>query len=83
MLKLIDINKTYENKKVSTQALKNINLEIDDKGLISIVGVSGCGKTTLLNLIGGLDTDYQGSVLACFRGIEGLLTDGYLHHGQD
>ena len=62
MLKLIDINKTYENKKVSTQALKNINLEIEDKGLISIVGVSGCGKTTLLNLIGGLDTDYQGSV---------------------
>ena len=62
MLKLIDINKTYENKKVSTQALKNINLEIEDKGLISIVGVSGCGKTTLLNIIGGLDTDYQGSV---------------------
>ena len=30
MLKLIDINKTYENKKVSTQALKNINLEIED-----------------------------------------------------
>ena len=56
MLKLVGITKEYplgnEEKAV---ALKGIDLEFRRKEFVSVLGHSGCGKTTLLNIIGGLD----------------------------
>ena len=46
---LININKYYDGK----QVLKNVNLTIDEKDRIGIVGVNGCGKTTLLRILTG------------------------------
>lgn len=72
MIRLVNVNKEYKGKKYSVQALKNINVEFGNKGMISIVGTSGCGKTTLLNLIGGLDNNYQGEII-----IDNQKTKGY------
>ena len=42
--------------------MKNVTLELPEKGLIFIVGKSGCGKTTLLNMIGAVDTPTSGTL---------------------
>lgn len=56
MLKLKKITKDYViDKNLSVNALKGIDLEFPEHGFVSILGQSGCGKTTLLNIIGGLD----------------------------
>ncbi len=62
MIKLNNINKIYKGI-CDVQALKNVNINFDNTGLVSIVGASGCGKTTLLNIIGGLDTKYDGELI--------------------
>lgn len=55
MLKLIDITKTYLSGENEVQALKKINIEFRKNEFVAILGHSGCGKTTMLNIIGGLD----------------------------
>ena len=65
MIKIENLTKIYKSKKgkLETTALSNINLNLDNKGLIFIVGKSGSGKTTLLNLIGGIDTPDYGKII--------------------
>ena len=56
MLKLENITKEYPLEgNNAVKALKGISLEFRDNEFVSILGHSGCGKTTLLNIIGGLD----------------------------
>ncbi len=56
MLKINNIDKYYDKgKSKELHVLKNISLSLPDKGLVSFLGSSGCGKTTLLNVLGGLD----------------------------
>ena len=45
----------YKNRPNEIHVLKNLDLELPDKGMVAVFGRSGCGKTTLLNAIGGLD----------------------------
>lgn len=64
MLQLKNITKTYgndDNRKV--QALKGIDIEFRENEFVSILGQSGCGKTTLLNIIGGLDNYTTGDLV--------------------
>ena len=64
MLRLINIKKTYAEKTDSAvNALKGINLAFRDCEFVSILGQSGCGKTTLLNIIGGLDRYTDGDLI--------------------
>lgn len=58
-----------------TVALKEINLDIEEKEFICIVGASGCGKTTLLRIIAGLETTTEGQILLSGTPIEGTDTD--------
>jgi NitT/TauT family transport system ATP-binding protein len=44
-------------------ALERINLDIRTQEFVSVIGVSGCGKTTLLRIIGGLEAQYEGDLL--------------------
>lgn len=63
MLELRNINKTYiDNKNEHITALEEVSLTLPDTGLVVINGTSGCGKTTLLNILGGLDRPTSGEV---------------------
>lgn len=61
MIKLSNISKIYHNQGKNIHALKNVNVELPDKGMVCLLGKSGCGKTTLLNIIGTLDYPSSGS----------------------
>lgn len=64
MIKVNSLNKFYnKGKQNELHVLNDINLELPEKGMVAIFGKSGCGKTTLLNVIGGLDKYKNGKVL--------------------
>lgn len=62
MLKLTDIKKTYLSGDNKVEALKGINVEFRKNEFVAILGHSGCGKTTMLNIIGGLDRYTSGDL---------------------
>jgi putative ABC transport system ATP-binding protein len=62
ILDISDLTKIYGDK-VKTNALSNVNLKIKRGELTTITGESGCGKTTLLNLIAGLDNPTNGKII--------------------
>ena len=63
MLELKDIKKVYVSGGEKVEALKGINLQFRKSEFVSILGASGCGKTTLLNIIGGLDRYTSGDLI--------------------
>ena len=65
MLQLKDIKKVYKTAGADVQALKGVTLRFRKNEFVSILGASGCGKTTLLNIIGGLDHYTSGDLVIC------------------
>lgn len=63
MLKLSNIKKEYITGDTKVHALRGVNIEFRENELVSILGQSGCGKTTLLNIIGGLDQYTSGDLI--------------------
>ena len=63
MLELKNIRKNYVTGDEKVEALKGINLKFRESEFVSILGQSGCGKTTLLNIIGGLDRYTSGDLI--------------------
>lgn len=63
MLKLEKITKDYQSGDNAVKALKGIDIEFRKNEFVSILGQSGCGKTTLLNIIGGLDRYTSGDLI--------------------
>jgi len=63
MLELKDIKKDYLAGDNTVHALKGISLSFRESEFVSILGQSGCGKTTLLNIIGGLDRYTTGDLI--------------------
>ena len=57
------VNKNYQMGEIIIRALNNTNFEIEKGELVVIVGPSGAGKTTTLNILGGMDTATSGTVL--------------------
>ncbi len=70
-VQLENVDMTFPTKKGAFNALKNINLSIKEGEFISIIGHSGCGKSTVLNLIAGLTQPTEGLLFCAGREIAG------------
>ena len=63
MIGITKLHKFYnKGRQNEIHVINDVSLELPDRGLVAIFGKSGCGKTTLLNVIGGLDGFADGSV---------------------
>jgi ABC-type lipoprotein export system ATPase subunit len=65
VIRLRSVSRSFDRQR---HVLRGLDLEVAEGELVAVVGRSGAGKTTLLNVVGGLDTGYEGSVeVAGFR----------------
>ncbi len=56
IIEVKDVRKIYKNGKIEVEALKGINFKVEKGEFVSIMGSSGCGKSTMMNILGCLDT---------------------------
>lgn len=63
MLEIRNLEKTYGKEGLIVRALDNVSLQFQDKGMVFLLGKSGSGKSTMLNLIGGLDKADSGEII--------------------
>lgn len=64
MNKILSVNnifKSYNNKNGEVVAIDDLSFDVFEGEFLSIIGSSGCGKSTILNILSGLDKDYEGS----------------------
>ena len=71
MIKARNIIKSYQNGESRFQVLKDISLDIEDNDFVVILGASGSGKSTFLNVISGLERPDSGKVF--FKRSSGYL----------
>lgn len=62
-IEIKNLSKTFKTHGKEVFALRNLNLNIENKDFVCLLGPSGCGKTTLLRLIGGLEKRNSGGIL--------------------
>ena len=77
MLELKNVSKIYQTKEEKIFALDHINLSFKDNGLVFILGQSGSGKTTMLNVLGGIDSMTEGEVLYDGNSLSSLSLEEY------
>ena len=58
-----NVNKTYKNGSLELQVLKNISFKVDKGEFLAIRGSSGSGKSTMMNILGCLDNQYEGKYI--------------------
>ncbi|MCD8293829.1 MAG: ATP-binding cassette domain-containing protein [Clostridia bacterium] len=63
MLEVRHLTKIYQGQGGQTRALDDVSLQFGDTGLVFILGKSGCGKSTFLNCVGGLDAPTEGEII--------------------
>ncbi len=63
IVEINNLTKIFEANGKKVTALDNINLNIEEGNFVSIIGGSGCGKSTMLRIIGGLENQYNGQVI--------------------
>jgi nitrate/nitrite transport system ATP-binding protein len=71
MVQIEKVGVSFETKKGSFVALRDIDLTVEEGEVVSLIGHSGCGKSTLLNLIAGLNQPSEGVLLCNGREISG------------
>ena len=67
-----DVSKIYQMGEVQIKALDDISFEIEKGEFVVILGDSGAGKTTILNILGGMDTATNGSVYFDGKNVTGF-----------
>ena len=72
MIEVRALHKVYGEGKARRPVLQGIDLQVSGGEMVAVEGVSGCGKTTLLNLIGGLDRDFSGEISVDGRSLASL-----------
>ena len=83
MLKLQQIVKDYQAGDATVHALRGVSLQFRESEFVAILGHSGCGKTTLLNIIGGLDHYTKGDLIIGGRSTKDFSDadwDSYRNH---
>jgi ABC-type lipoprotein export system ATPase subunit len=75
LVQLRGLQKTYKTGKVEFEALKGVDLDIEEGQLVAIVGPSGSGKSTMLNMITGIDRPTAGSVTIAGDRIDQMKED--------
>jgi nitrate/nitrite transport system ATP-binding protein len=75
LLSIENVGMLFETKRGRFEALRNIDLAVDEGEFISLIGHSGCGKSTLLNMIAGLTFPTMGGVICAGREIKGAGPD--------
>ena len=84
MIKISNLSKTYQTKnRILHKAIKELDLDLPDKGLVFVLGKSGSGKSTLLNLIGGLDYPTGGSILVEGNPVSAMTPRQYVDYRND
>lgn len=78
MLEIKNIVKDYDTGADKVHALRDVSISFRDSELVAVLGHSGCGKTTLLNIIGGLDQYTSGDLI-----INGRSTKQYKDRDWD
>ena len=79
MIEIKNITKIYGK----TTIIKNANYKFPDTGLICLLGESGCGKTTLINLIAGLDKEYSGEIIVGGMPLDKMSDDDLCNYRRD
>ena len=78
-LKLSDVSKKFKVGSITVEALKDVSFELEDGEFAVVLGSSGAGKTTLFNLLGGMDSATEGEIILDGKNVTSLdrrgLTD--------
>ena len=64
-----NVSKVYSSGEIEVKALDNVNFEIEQGELVCILGHSGAGKTTALNILGGMDKATSGQIIVARKDI--------------
>lgn len=81
MIKITNVTKIYKSKKKGKhKALNNISFELPSKGIVFILGKSGSGKSTFLNLLGGLDSITEGKIIVDGNDISSLRESEFANY---
>ena len=80
MITISNLNKFYNSRRSIHHALKDVSLDLSDKGLVFVLGKSGSGKSTLLNLIGGLDSVSSGEIVVDGNHISDFSEKEFAHY---
>ena len=78
-----NVCKDYKMGEVVIHALSNANLNIEKGELVVIVGPSGAGKTTALNILGGMDNVTTGRVIVDGKEISSLKNKGLIKYRRE
>jgi putative ABC transport system ATP-binding protein len=78
VIKLVNVHKTYLLGIEGVPALRGVSLTINDGEFVTILGTSGGGKTTMLNIIGTIDKPSKGDVYICGLRIKSSTKDSLL-----
>ena len=79
ILKMENVSLRYQTDEAETEALRDVNLTVEDGEFVAIIGPSGCGKTTILTLVSGLMQPTSGTILLDGKKIDKPVGDiGYM-----
>ena len=75
LVELVDIRKRYGTGEAAFEALRGVSFSIDEGEFVAIMGASGSGKSTAMNIIGALDSPTAGAYLFSGMHVESLSRD--------